>query len=103
SSSPERLSALVLAALLLAGCPDEPEAPASASKDAGALLDAAPLRPESPPSPLAVIVENPARRGLDALESLAAAMPQGRGDAEAHYLDLRRALAAGAPLWRRPE
>ncbi|MDI3288918.1 cytochrome c peroxidase [Polyangium sp. 15x6] len=100
-TSPERLSALVLAALFLAGCPDEPEAPAPA--DAGAPQDAGAVLPESPISPLSRIVEEPARRGLGALEALAAAMPQGRGDSDSHYLDLRRALAAGAPLWRRPE
>lgn len=41
--------------------------------------------------------------GLAAVERLTAEMPSGRGDAEGHYLALRRALAAGAPLWRRPE
>ncbi|MDI1444452.1 cytochrome c peroxidase [Polyangium sp. 6x1] len=101
STSPERLSALVLAALVLAGCPDEPEAPAPTEASAKPSATAAP--PESPPSPLTRIVDEPARRGLDALEALTAAMPAGRGDADSHYLDLRRALAAGAPLWRRPD
>ena len=102
SSIPERSSALVLAAALLAGCQDAPEDQAPA--DAGAPRDAsAALPPEPPPSPLTRISEAPAGRGLLSLESLAAALPQGRGDSDPRYLDLRRALAAGAPLWRRPE
>ncbi|MDC0741450.1 cytochrome-c peroxidase [Polyangium mundeleinium] len=101
STSPERLSALVLAALLLAGCPDEPEGPAPADASAKPVVSTAP--PEPPPSPLTRVVEEPARRGLEALESLVAAMPQGRGDTNSHYLALRRSLAAGAPIWRRPE
>ncbi|MRG95910.1 cytochrome-c peroxidase [Polyangium spumosum] len=103
SSSPDNLSALVLlAALLLAGCPDEPLAPGPADVSAKGDASAA-LPPEPPSSPLTHIVEEPARRGIAALEALAAAMPEGRGDSDPHYLDLRRALAAGAPLWRRPE
>jgi len=57
----------------------------------------------APPSPLADLSAGPARRGLVALVALADAMPRGRGDDNGHYLELRRALAAGAPLWRRPE
>jgi cytochrome c peroxidase len=53
-------------------------------------------------TPLGAIAEDAAKRGRLALEALLAAPPAGRGDDHPAYLDLRRAIASAAPLWRRP-
>jgi len=90
--------AAVSLALLAGACRDKPEgAPARPSPS----TSASPAAPPEPLAPLAALSADPALRAQRALEALLANLPAGRGDAHPAYLDLRRAVAAGAPLWRR--
>lgn len=96
------LAAALPLALLAGACRDKPEpAPASPSPTATATASASAAAPTKVPSPLASLSAAAAERALKALEALVAAAPAGRGDAHPAYLELRRAIASGAPLWRR--
>ena len=100
-TTPELLFAF---ALMVGGCrnasPDSaaPDANASpAPRSSGAIIT-------TPVSPFAPLTGDPARRALDTHASLVkrlSSAPVSRDNPD--YLGFRRALAAGAPLWRRRE
>ncbi|MBK9258959.1 MAG: hypothetical protein IPM54_03910 [Polyangiaceae bacterium] len=93
-------------ALVASGCrsasPDAsaPDAGASAPRSSSSFANATPL----PVLPFAPLAGDPARRALDAHSSLIARLSKDTvSPDDRDYLAFRRALAAGAPLWRRRE